>query len=111
MKIVPLTGSLGAEIFDADLKDPAQFAEIETAFTRFSVIALRAQDITPDDLLSFARRFGPINVNRFFHPARGPSRDRDRPQGTRSAWGHRRRLAHRSRLRSSPCHGIDPACD
>jgi taurine dioxygenase len=68
VKIAPLTGRLGAEIFDANLKDPAQFAEIETAFTRFSVIILRAQDLTPDDLLSFARRFGSVNVNRFFTP-------------------------------------------
>ncbi|MEP3245437.1 MAG: TauD/TfdA family dioxygenase [Sneathiella sp.] len=66
MKIVPFTGGLGAEIFDANLKDGAQFEAIKQAFTDYSVVTLRAQDITPDDHLHFARRWGEINVNRFF---------------------------------------------
>jgi taurine dioxygenase len=57
---------LGAEIFDADLRDPNQVPAIRDAFTKYSVITLRGQTITPDDHLTFARRFGPINVNRFF---------------------------------------------
>ncbi len=66
MKIVPFTGGLGAEILDANLKDDAQFEAIRQAFTDYSVVTLRAQDITPDDHLHFARRWGEINVNRFF---------------------------------------------
>jgi len=66
MKIVPLTGGLGAEILDADLKDESQFGAIRQAFVDYSVITLRSQNITPDDHLKFARRWGEINVNRFF---------------------------------------------
>ena len=66
MDILPLTGGLGAEIFGADLRDAEQFAEIRRAFVDFSVIVLRSQAITPDDHLAFARRWGPVNVNRFF---------------------------------------------
>ena len=66
MEIVPLTGGLGAEILGADLKDVDQFASIKKAFIDFSVITIRSQEITPDDLLQFARQWGEINVNRFF---------------------------------------------
>lgn len=66
MRIVPLTGFLGAAILDADLRDPAQFTEIRSAFVTHSVITLRNQTMTEDDHLDFARRWGRINVNRFF---------------------------------------------
>ena len=66
MEIIPLTGGLGAEIFGADLRDPAQFDAIRQSFVDHSVITLRAQQITPEDHLAFARRWGAINVNRFF---------------------------------------------
>lgn len=71
MDIRPLTGGLGAEIFGADIKDAAQFAEIRAAFAKHSVIVLRDQSASPEDHLEFARRFGPINVNRFFKPVEG----------------------------------------
>ena len=66
MEIVPLTGGLGAEIFGADLRDDSQFAAIKAAFITHSVITIRAQTLDPDDLLRFGRRWGDINVNRFF---------------------------------------------
>lgn len=68
MDVRPLTGGLGAEIIGANLADPAQFGQIKTAFTDYSVVTLRAQSISPDDMLDFARRWGTINVNRFFTP-------------------------------------------
>ena len=66
MEIIPLTGGLGAEIFGVDLKQDAHFAEIQAAFARYSVISIRSQTLSPDDHLAFARRWGEINVNRFF---------------------------------------------
>jgi taurine dioxygenase len=66
MHVQPLTGLLGAEITGADLRDSEQFDAIRDAFAKHSVIVLRGQTITPDDHLAFARRFGSINVNRFF---------------------------------------------
>ena len=66
MEIIPLTGGLGAEIIGADMRDDAQFAKIRQALVDHSVITLRAQTLTPKDHLCFARRWGYINVNRFF---------------------------------------------
>lgn len=71
MEIRPLTGGLGAEIFGADVRDGEQFEEIHSAFAKHSVIVLRDQEISPEDHRDFARRFGPINVNRFFKPVDG----------------------------------------
>ncbi len=66
MDIIPLTGALGAEILGADLRREDDYAAIHAAFVRYSVVVVRAQSLTPDDHLAFARRFGTINVNRFF---------------------------------------------
>lgn len=71
MDIQPLTGALGAEIRGADVTDPAQFDAIRSAFATYSVIVLRDQNLSPEQHLDFARRFGPINVNRFFKPVEG----------------------------------------
>ena len=71
MQITPLTGGLGAEIHGADIRDAKSFEGIQSAFSDHSVIVIRDQSITPDDHLAFARRFGPINVNRFFSPVEG----------------------------------------
>ncbi|WP_137702064.1 TauD/TfdA dioxygenase family protein [Marimonas lutisalis] len=68
MDIKRLTGLFGAEIFGADIRDPNQFDDIRQAFVDHSVITLRGQTITPEDHLAFARRFGAININRFFAP-------------------------------------------
>lgn len=66
MKIIPLTGLFGADIYDADMKNPDHFEQIKDAFIKHSVITLRGQSISPSDHLAFARRWGDINVNRFF---------------------------------------------
>lgn len=66
LEVKPLTGGLGAEIIGADIRNPAQFDAIFQAFVDHSVIAIRDQEISPDDQIAFAERFGTINVNRFF---------------------------------------------
>lgn len=71
MEIRPLTGSLGAEILGADVRDRQQFDAIRAAFTQYSIVVLRGQSLRPEDHLEFARRFGEINVNRFFKPVDG----------------------------------------
>lgn len=73
MDIRPLTGGLGAEIFGADIRKGEDFDAIHAAFAEHSVIVLRGQTIGPEEHLAFARRFGPINVNRFFKPVAGHS--------------------------------------
>lgn len=64
--VKPLTGALGAEVIGADLRREADFPAIREAFIQHSVIAIRGQELTPEDHLAFARRWGTINVNRFF---------------------------------------------
>ena len=66
MEIVPLTGELGAELLGADVRRDEDFETIQAAFIEHSVIVIRDQKLTPDEHLAFARRWGPINVNRFF---------------------------------------------
>lgn len=74
IEVAPVAGALGAEIHGVDLAQPmddALFAEIRQAFHDHSVIFFRDQSITPEQHLAFARRFGPVNVNRFFTPVAG----------------------------------------
>jgi taurine dioxygenase len=65
----PLSPALGAEISGVDIArgiEDEQFAELRRAFVDYGVIFLRDQDITPDQHIAFAERWGNINVNRFF---------------------------------------------
>ena len=62
-----LSGSIGAEIIGADVKNERHWPIIRKAFIDFSVISIREQNITPDDHIAFAKRWGEINVNRFFN--------------------------------------------
>lgn len=71
MDIKPLTGGLGAEIFGCDIRNEAEFDEIQNAFAKYSVVVLRGQHASPEEHLKFARCFGPINVNRFFKAVDG----------------------------------------
>ena len=71
MAIIPLTGGLGAEIIGADLRREDDFPAIRQAFIDHSVIAIRGQELTPEDHLVFAQRWGTVNVNRFFTPVPG----------------------------------------
>jgi taurine dioxygenase len=68
MEIKPLTGTLGAEIIGADVRRDMDWEGIRQAFVDYSVITIRDQNITPEDHLDFAKRWGEINVNRFFTP-------------------------------------------
>ncbi len=66
-----LSPALGGVISGVDIAagiSDEQFAEIRQAFSDFGVIFFRHQDITPDQHIEFSRRWGEINVNRFFQP-------------------------------------------
>ena len=69
--VTPLSPALGGEISGVDIAagvSDEQFADIRQAFTDYGVIFFRDQDLTPDQHIEFAERWGDINVNRFFHP-------------------------------------------
>ena len=74
IEVKPLSGVVGAEIFGADLAsgvDDGQFSEIRDAFHAHGVIFFREQDLTPSQHIAFARKWGDINVNRFFRSVDG----------------------------------------
>lgn len=69
ISVTPASPALGAEISGVDIAagvDEKQLAEIKQAFADYAVIFFRDQDITPDQHIEFAERWGQINVNRFF---------------------------------------------
>lgn len=59
----PITPAVGAEISGVDLAhlSQADFAEIEKAWHRYSMLLFRGQNLTDDDLLAFSRRFGDLD--------------------------------------------------
>ena len=72
LTIRPLPEALGAEIIGIDLGRPlgdADFAAIRVALEDRQVLVFREQHITPDQHISFSRRFGPleIHVQHHFH--------------------------------------------
>ena len=74
IEVKPLSEAVGAEIFGADLAsevDDEQFSEIRDAFHAHGVIFFREQDLTPEQQIAFARKWGDINVNRFFRSVDG----------------------------------------
>lgn len=67
LQIIPLSGTLGAEIFGADLQSGltnAAFDEIHQAFLDHKVIVLRGQTgLQPEAHKAFARRFGTLSIH------------------------------------------------
>jgi taurine dioxygenase len=64
MKVIPLTGTIGAEILDldisTDLSDPV-ISDIREVLLRHKVIFFREQELTPEGQIRFAKRFGDIS--------------------------------------------------
>ena len=74
IEVKPLLGVVGAEIFGADLSSDVgeeQLSEIRNAFHAHGVIFFREQELTPEQHIAFAQKWGGINVNRFFRPVDG----------------------------------------
>ena len=72
--VTPYSSALGALISGIDLARPvgdADFATIRQAFLDHGVIFFRDQTLTPEQHLAFARRFAPIDINRFFKAVEG----------------------------------------
>lgn len=72
--IRPVSGALGAEIRGLDLGadlDNSTMASVREVFFEHGVVFFMDQDLTPEQQLSFARRFGGIDVNKFFEQVDG----------------------------------------
>ncbi|MEN6542702.1 TauD/TfdA family dioxygenase [Parvibaculum sp.] len=67
--VKPVSASAGAEIGGIDLSRPLSEADrltIRQAILDYGVVFFRDQNLTPEQHIAFAERFGPININRFF---------------------------------------------
>jgi taurine dioxygenase len=75
--VIPLTPAVGAEVGNIDLTSLSaeEFAQIEAAWHRHSVLLIRGQNLTDDDLLAFSRRFGELD------PPPNQERGRQSPVG------------------------------
>lgn len=70
ISINPLSAAVGAEIRGLDLRrlDDSDFGRVRDAYAKYGVLCFRDQNLTPEDHIAFARRWGEIVVNRFFKP-------------------------------------------
>ncbi|MEJ0024517.1 MAG: TauD/TfdA family dioxygenase [Rhizomicrobium sp.] len=61
-------GGCGAEVLGVDLRAlrESDMAALERAYAEHGVIFFRDQNLTEDDHIAFARRWGEIDINRFF---------------------------------------------
>lgn len=70
VRVVPLTGDIGADVLSVDLAQPlgeADFKAIYDAWMAHQVLRFRGQELTKEQLLDFSARFGeldkaPINM-------------------------------------------------
>jgi len=66
LQIRPLAGALGAEILGVDLTKSlgaSDFQSIRRAFLEHGAVVFRGQDLTPETLMAFGRRFGELDVH------------------------------------------------
>lgn len=63
MKSTPLWGNFGASVSEIDLKqiDEQRVADLVELLDRFSVIAVKRQDLTDAELLEFSKKFGTLD--------------------------------------------------
>src|SRR3954471_7894572 len=65
LEIRPIHGEFCAEVLGADLAralDDATFAEIERAWTRHSILVFREVRMSPEQQITFSRRFGTLHI-------------------------------------------------
>ena len=68
MKITPFSANCGATVEDFQLASMTddELANLRRAFTQHGLLFFRNQELSPEEHLHFARRFGSIVVNKFF---------------------------------------------
>ena len=72
MQIKPLAAQCGSEVTGVDVRaiGDDEMAASRTALAETGVVLLRDQQLSPEDHIAFARRWGAIDVNNYF-PANG----------------------------------------
>ncbi len=75
--ISPVTANFAAEIYDIDLTRAIpddDFSAVANAFWKYAVLIFPDQDISQQQQLAFAERFGPVERERTLDPKATPSR-------------------------------------
>jgi alpha-ketoglutarate-dependent taurine dioxygenase len=93
--VAPLGATVGAELTGVDLGhlDDETFAEIERAFYAYKVIFFHDQDVTTDQQLAFAARFGELEEHPFIPAKPGYQKvvsfaKNERVIGVENVWHH-----------------------
>lgn len=74
IRVTKAAEHVGAHVESVDLAaqlDARTTAELQQAFGEHGVLFFRKQRLSPEALIAFAERFGPVNVNRFFGSLEG----------------------------------------
>ena len=74
VEVRPYSTAIGAEVLGVDLSKPLDertWSEIHDAFHRYLVIFFRDQHLTPEQHVSFSRRFGELEPYPFVHGIEG----------------------------------------
>ena len=73
VKVRKVTGGCGVEVTGVDLRTMSnrQWDEVQRAFVENGVVFFREQSLTPEEHVAFARRWGQIDINRFFTAVKG----------------------------------------
>ncbi len=69
VEIKPVSGGVGVELANVNIADGlsgADFKAMRQAFIDHGLIFLRDQNISPEQHIAFAEKWGDININRFF---------------------------------------------
>src|ERR1051326_230109 len=69
IRVMPASAYVGAEIGGVDLAKPLEdvlLGEIRHAFGEYGVVFFRDQNLSPEQHIAVAERFGPLDINRFF---------------------------------------------
>ena len=77
IEVCPVTPSFVAEVGDVDLSKPlgaAGEAAIKAAFWKYAVLIFPDQDLTPQQHIDFAKRFGPVETDRVLDEKVTPQR-------------------------------------
>ncbi len=74
LEVRKTSGGCGAEVLGVDLRQltNSQMEAVRQAYADHGVIFFRDQNLTPEDHIAFARRWGDIVVNKFFTPSENP---------------------------------------
>ena len=74
IEVKPISGGVGVEVANIDIGDglsDVAFDAIKAQFVEHGLVFLHGQNMSPEQHIEFAERFGDINVNRFFPKVAG----------------------------------------